>query len=75
MNSFLNLWRSRYRFYRHYYNPLKVWLAAQIVRLGMRRQATLDSQATSRGELSQVELAQRLSGYEQVIKIWQAKAE
>ena len=75
MNSFINLWRSRYRFYRQYYKPFKVWLAAQIIRLGMRRQATLASQAAARGELSQAELTQRLSGYEQVIKIWQAKAE
>jgi GT2 family glycosyltransferase len=73
MNSFINLWRSRYRFYRQYYKPFKVWLAAQIVRLGMRRQAALASQAAARGELSQAELTQRLSGYEQVIKIWQAK--
>jgi GT2 family glycosyltransferase len=75
MNSLINLWRSRYRFYRQYYNPFKLWLAAQIVRLGMRRKATLDSQAASRGELSQAELVQRLNGYEQVSKIWQAKTE
>ncbi|MBI1877289.1 MAG: hypothetical protein HYR94_03490 [Chloroflexi bacterium] len=74
MSSFVNLWTSRYQFYRKYYSPLKVWLAVQIVRLGMRRQANLDAQAAGRGELSQAELAERLNGYRQVLHIWQGKA-
>ena len=75
LSSFINLWTSRYQFYRKYYNPLKLWLAGQIVRLGMRRKARHDARAVARGELSQSELAQRLSGYEQVINIWQGKTE
>lgn len=73
VNSLINLWTSRYQFYCKHYNPLKVWLAAQIVRLGMQRQTKLDRQAGQRGELDQAELIQRLNGYEQVINIWQGK--
>lgn len=71
LNSLVNLWTSRYRFYCKHYSPLKVWLAKQIVQLGMRRKAALDRQAVQRGELNQIELAQRLSGYEKVMNIWQ----
>ncbi|MBE7550208.1 MAG: glycosyltransferase family 2 protein [Anaerolineales bacterium] len=75
LSSFINLWASRYQFYRKYYNPLKVRLAGQIVHLGMRHKARLDVEAAQRGELSQSEVARRLSGYEQVINIWQGKIE
>jgi GT2 family glycosyltransferase len=71
MSSFINLSTSRAQFYRKHYHPLKVWLAAQIVRLGLRRRARLDAQAAGRGELSQAELDQRLSGYQHVITVWQ----
>jgi len=74
ISSFINLWTSRCQFYRKHYHPLKFWLAGQIVRMGMRRKAVVDSQAANRGELSQAELAQRLSGYEQVINVWQDRA-
>jgi N-acetylglucosaminyl-diphospho-decaprenol L-rhamnosyltransferase len=60
INSFLNLWISRYRFYRKFYGPLKVWAARQIVRWGMWRKA--------RQTPGQTEL---LDAYRQVIKIWQ----
>ena len=35
--SFVNLWCSRYRFYRQYYSPLKIALARMLVRWGMWR--------------------------------------
>jgi hypothetical protein len=75
VSSLVNLWQSRYQFYRKYYSPLKVWLAAQIVQLGMRRKARRDIQARQRGQLSQEQLLQRQQGYQQVIKIWQGKIE
>jgi N-acetylglucosaminyl-diphospho-decaprenol L-rhamnosyltransferase len=37
--SFANLWRSRHRLYTKHYSPLRVRLAAQLVRAGMKRQA------------------------------------
>jgi GT2 family glycosyltransferase len=73
--SFLNLWRSRYRFYSKYYSPLKLWLARQIVCLGMERKARHDLQAARRGQLSSSELEKRLAGYLQVKTIWQGKQE
>lgn len=73
MSSIVNLWTSRRRFYSKHYSPVKVWLAAQIVHAGMRRKASRDSQAASRGELTQAELAERLHCYEQVANIWQKK--
>lgn len=75
LTSFINLWTSRYQFYQKHYSPLKVGLAGQIVRLGMKRKAKLDRQARQRGELSQADLSARLSGYEKVIKIWQGQLE
>jgi GT2 family glycosyltransferase len=71
--SFLNLWTSRYQFYCKHYDPLKVWLAGQIVRAGMRRKAAQDVEATGQGKLAQAELAERLLCYEKVVSIWQGK--
>ncbi len=71
--SFLNLWTSRYQFYRKHCSPLKVWLAARIVQVGMHRRAAQDVEAAGRGELSQAELAERLHLYEKVVNIWQGK--
>jgi hypothetical protein len=68
--SFVNLWRSRRRFYDKHYPPLKVWLAKQIVQLGMRRLARQAIQAAQRGELNQTALAERLQSYRQVAEIW-----
>lgn len=71
--SFLNLWASRYRFYRKHYPALKVWLAARLVQAGMRRRAMLDARAARRGELTGDVRAERLNCYRQVINIWQGK--
>ena len=72
--SFINLWTSRYQFYRRYYGLIKFWLARQIVQAGMKRQTNLDRLATARGELTQLELSERVSSYKQVIDIWQEKS-
>jgi GT2 family glycosyltransferase len=71
VSSFLNLWRSRYRFYHKTYSPLKVWLASQIVRWGMQRTIQQDRKRAAQGELGEKELLQRIRGYQQVVKIWQ----
>lgn len=70
MTSFVNLWRSRRRFYDKHYPALKVWLARQIVQAGMRRMANQAVQAARRGELEQTTLAERLQSYKQVADIW-----
>lgn len=73
LNSFVNLWASRYRFYRRYYHPLKLLAARWILRAGLGRQIARDRQAASRGELSQEELAGRLAAYRQVQRLWQGQ--
>jgi N-acetylglucosaminyl-diphospho-decaprenol L-rhamnosyltransferase len=72
-SSFINLWASRYLFYRKHYHLLKVWLATRLVQVGMRRKAALDTAAAERGELSPDELAKRLACYQKVTHIWQGK--
>ncbi len=37
--SFINLWKSRHRFYCTHYGRLKFWLAQKIVRIGIARKA------------------------------------
>jgi GT2 family glycosyltransferase len=70
---FTNLWTSRHQFYTKHYGRLKIWSAAQIVRVGMRRKAAQDSEAASRDELTQAELSERLGCYQKVIDIWQGR--
>jgi GT2 family glycosyltransferase len=70
---FIALWASRYRFYQKHYGPLKVWLARQIITLGMRRRAKQDKAAAGHGELTQAEFTERLHCYQTVINIWQGK--
>lgn len=62
--STLNLWQSRYRFYRTYYHPLTVWLATQIVRLGCWHKLRQES------HLPADERAARREIYQEVINIW-----
>lgn len=72
-SSFLNLWTSRYRFYTKYYSAPKVWLARQIVKLGMRRRAAAAKQAAERGELAAAALNEQLNCYRQIVELWQGK--
>lgn len=69
-DSFVNLWTSRRRFYGKHYRPLKVWLASQIVRLGMARKVAQDREAARRGDLTPERAAERQHCYERVVKIW-----
>ncbi len=73
-SSFLNLWTSRYRFYCKFYNPLKIWLAQQIIKMGLRRQAKQDKKAMAQGKITANELSERLQSYKQVINIWQGRS-
>ena len=50
--------------------PLKVWLAGQIVRLGMRRLAAQAARAAQRGELDRTALAEQLQSYAHISDIW-----
>jgi N-acetylglucosaminyl-diphospho-decaprenol L-rhamnosyltransferase len=72
-DSLVNLWTSRYRFYRNHYHPLKVWLATRIVQMGIRLKINQDIQAARQGGLNQTALAKRQHCYQQIIQIWQGK--
>ena len=74
-DMFVTLWASRHRFYQKHYGKLKVWLARQIVTLGMRRRAKQDATAASRNELAQADLTERLHCYQTVVNIWQGKTQ
>lgn len=71
VDSFINLWTSRYQFYRKHYNPLKFWLAKQIVRMGMQRKASSDIKDAAQNELTEAQLSERLASYKRVVNIWQ----
>ncbi len=73
LNSFINLWTSRYQFYKKHYNSLKVWLAGKIVSFGMHRKMKADQVAAEHQQLSRDVLTERLACYQQVIDIWQGK--
>lgn len=73
VDSFINLWRSRYRFYNTYYHPLKVGLARTIVQLGMRRKQGHDLVALKQGRLAQTEYDQLSRAYQRVVNIWRGK--
>jgi GT2 family glycosyltransferase len=64
--SFVNLWRSRHRLYGRFYGPLRRWLTARIVRLGMWAEVRRARAAATRCEITPEELAQRLEAARQV---------
>lgn len=68
--SFINLWRSRKRFYDRHYGRLKVRLIRRLVLAGMRGQTRLAQAEAARGEIPGEALAQRLEAYRQVAEVW-----
>lgn len=72
-SSFVNLWRSRYRFYRTYYPPWKLKLATGIVQIGLNRRLRQNKLALQRGQLSLTEYQEWQRAYQQIIAIWQGK--
>ncbi|MEM7346580.1 MAG: glycosyltransferase family 2 protein [Chloroflexota bacterium] len=70
-SSFLNLWRSRSQFYRKHYGPLKVWLATQLVKIGMQRLKKADTEAVKQGQLTPEEQSERAACYQKIADIWQ----
>jgi hypothetical protein len=58
--SFINLWRSRYRFYSRYYGGLRAELAAMLVQRGMARKIK--------------EMPEQAETFRTVQRIWQGQA-
>ena len=71
--SLINLWRSRYLFYRKYYHPMKVWLARWLLKWGFQLKSEQDLHAFKQGQLSQLEFVQRQIAYQQIKAIWQGR--
>jgi hypothetical protein len=61
--SFVNLWRSRWRLYDKHYGPLKGWLARLLVRTGMRRKTWAVRRAAQHGDLDAVEATAQIRAY------------
>ncbi len=64
---FLELHRSRYRFFRLYYPPAFRFAHRLIVRLGLGWRGRQDRQARARGEITPEQLAARLAAYRQIL--------
>jgi N-acetylglucosaminyl-diphospho-decaprenol L-rhamnosyltransferase len=62
-DSFANLWQSRRRLYDKHYSPAKRWLAARLVRAGMRRKIRVTQQGLARGELEESVAASYVRAY------------
>lgn len=67
--SIVNLWRSRLRFYRKFYTPLRALLAKWLIQLGMRFQIGKVQRRAARGELSAAERAALISAYREVMRL------
>lgn len=66
-DSFVNLWRSRRRLYDKHYGTLKRWLAARLVRVGMRRKIWMTRREKARGELGESEAEARIQAFKRAI--------
>lgn len=73
IESFVNLWGSRYRFYRRYTSPLTFRAAQQLVKLGLWRRTRADRQAAAAGQINAAERQARQAGYERILAVWQEK--
>ncbi len=63
---FVALWRSRYQLFEKHYSRLFQWMARRIVRLGLWAEARRARAAARRGEITESELTNRLTAYQQV---------
>ncbi|MFQ3535229.1 MAG: glycosyltransferase family 2 protein [Aggregatilineales bacterium] len=67
--SVVHLWRSRLRFYRKFYTPLRVWLAKQLIQLGMRIKIGEVRRMSAEGALSLVEAEALITAYREVMRL------
>lgn len=67
--SVVHLWRSRLRFYRKFYTPVRVWLAKRLIQLGMRAQIGKARRMAARGALSAAESEALIAAYREVMRL------
>jgi N-acetylglucosaminyl-diphospho-decaprenol L-rhamnosyltransferase len=72
--SFINLWRSRYRLYARFYGPVRRWAAGGIVKLGMRAEVHRARTQAANGEISPEVLSRRVETAEQVRDLFGGKS-
>ncbi|MDM8520549.1 glycosyltransferase family 2 protein [Anaerolineales bacterium HSG6] len=72
-DSFINLWRSRYRFYRKYYGWARQSIATWLVQTSMKHQQKRVLTEFKSQQISQDEFVKRLIAYQTVLKIWQGR--
>jgi N-acetylglucosaminyl-diphospho-decaprenol L-rhamnosyltransferase len=68
--SVLNLWRSRRKLYARFYGPVKRFLAAQIVHLGMKTEARRAKAACRCGQISTAEEQERIATADAVRRLF-----
>ncbi len=73
VETFVELWRSRYRFYQRSYGGVKFRLARLIVTWGMRRKQQQAESAWQTGQINEDEYTKQRQAYQQVEQIWQGK--
>ena len=66
---FVELHRSRFRFFHQHYGPAFRFLHRQITRLGLRWRARQDCQACAAGRLTAAEAEARLAAYRQIAEM------
>lgn len=66
---FVELHRSRYRFFQRYYSPAFRWAHRQITRLGLAWRAHQDRRAFRLGRVEAETLSARLAAYRQVVEM------
>ncbi|MDM8528377.1 glycosyltransferase family 2 protein [Anaerolineales bacterium HSG24] len=74
MDSFINLWRSRYLFYQKHYGWLKRNIATWLVRTGMKRQQKQALTEFKQQQIKQDEFVKRMIAYQKVLKTWEGMA-
>lgn len=70
MAAFVNLWRSRRRFYAKHYDPATQAAARALVLAGMRYQAAKARRAHRQGLLPEAALTAQLAAFAEVAAIW-----
>lgn len=66
--SLVNLWTSRFRFYRKFYTPLRAFLARFWVKVGMRLQIGALRRAAQRGEMPKEESETLIAAYREILR-------
>lgn len=68
--SFVNLWRSRRRFYHKHYGPVKNRVARQLVQIGFKYRIRSVERREAQGELDTADAASRIRAYSGALAVF-----